>query len=195
MPSGELARLLTAYRANGGVLDFVFFETAPGVSPSPEMHRTAALEAMAAIDRGLEQWAADHASEQTPFDWFYRVHWDETKLEGGPVFFETFWGTDDVEPKPIGERAWNIPTVDGYKTAFFHPPHGLRGYEPETSELFASINQFVLGDEPAKAQIFSWSTDWSNYFEAGHEWWGAFFWTVHPAGTTRLVAIGASATD
>ena len=195
MPSGELARLLTAYRANGGVLDFVFFETAPGVSPPKEMHRTAALEAMAAIDCGLEQWAADHASEQTPIDRFYRVHWDETKLAGGPVSFETFWGTDDVEVKPIGERAWIVPTVDGYKTAFFHPPYGLRSSQPEAAELFAGINRFVLGEAPAKVQIFSWSTDWSNYFDAGHEWWGAFFWTVHPVGTTRLAAIGASATD
>jgi hypothetical protein len=106
-----------------------------------------------------------------------------------------FWGTDDVEPKPIGDHAWSIPNVDGYKPAFFHPPYGLEGSPSEKAELFASINRYVLGVDPERAEIFSWSTDWSDYFEPGHEWWGAFFWTIRPVSSPSMVVVGASCTD
>lgn len=43
--------------------------------------------------------------------------------------------------------------------------------------------------------IHSWSTDWSNYFDSGKEWWGAHFWTVQIPGTGEIVVIGASSTD
>ena len=80
---------------------------------------------MAEIDRRLEQWAVQSSSAEFPIDTFFRVRWDETKLSGESMSFDKFWGTDDVEPKPIGDSAWSIPNVDGYKTAFFHPPYGL----------------------------------------------------------------------
>jgi hypothetical protein len=182
------------YDAAGGVLDYVFLEPHDARSPHA-WHRAAALAGMAEIDYRLKQWAIRHASEKYPIDKFFRVRWDEAKLTGGPVSFSTFWGTDDVEPKPVGDRAWAIPNVDGYKTAFFHPPYGLQGSAREKEELFAGINRYVLGADPERAEIFSWSTDWSNYFEAGHEWWGAFYWTIRPAGSQRIIVVGASATD
>ena len=100
-----------------------------------------------------------------------------------------------MEPKPIGDRAWSIPNADGYKPAFFHPPYGLRGSAAEKAELFAGINKYVLGANPERAEIFSWSTDWSNYFEAGQEWWGAFYWTIRSAESQKMVVVGASSTD
>jgi hypothetical protein len=126
---------------------------------------------------------------------FFRLRWDEAKSKGAQVPFSTFWGTEDVEAKPIGKGACSIPTVDGYKSAFFHPPHGLGGSAIETQELFAGINRFIFGSDPSRAEIFSWSTDWSNYFDAGHEWWGAFFWTIRVSAPSRFVVIGASTTD
>ena len=109
--------------------------------------------------------------------------------------FTTFWGTDDMKPKPIGQHAWSIPNVDGYKTAFFHPPYGLCGSDHEKECLFDGINAFILGSNPTDCEIFSWSTDWSNYFDAGKEWWGAFYWTVCATGSDSIVVIGASSTD
>jgi hypothetical protein len=150
---------------------------------------------MAEIDHRLEQWAVQNRSAKYPIEMFFRLRWDEAKLTGEPVSLSAFWGTDDVEPKPIGDRAWSIPNIDGYKTAFFHPPYGLQGSPTEKAELFASINGYVLGADPERAEIFSWSTDWSNYFEAGQEWWGAFYWTIHPANLQRMVVVAASSTD
>jgi hypothetical protein len=193
----ELDSLLAKFDTAGGVVDYVFLER-PDAGPPHIRHRAAALAGMAEIDRRLEQWAARNASAKYPIEMFFRVRWDESKLIGTPVSFPTFWGTDDVEPKPIGDRAWSIPNVDGYKTAFFHPPYGLYGLKDsptDQTDLFASINTYVLGADPERAEIFSWSTDWSNYFEAGHEWWGAFYWTINPADSQRMVVVAASSTD
>jgi hypothetical protein len=190
----ELCSLLARFDAAGGVLDYVILERQDAVSQYA-CHRAAALAGMAEVDRRLEKWAVQHASPKYPIDMFFRVRWDEAKLTGEPVGFSTFWGTDDVEAKPIGKRARSIPNVDGYKTAFFHPPYALQGSASEKAELFTGINRYVLGAEPQQAEIFSWSTNWSNYFEAGHEWWGAFYWTIHPADSQRMVVVGASSTD
>jgi hypothetical protein len=190
----ELASLLAKYSALGGVLDYVFLEEQSEAAPV-QLHRAAALAGIAAIDRRLEQWALSHVSGQYPMESFFRVHWNPHKLTGEQVSFAAFWGTDDVEPKPMGERAWSIPNVDGYKTAFFHPPYCLQGSPREKADLFVGINRFVLGEEQERAEIFSWSTDWSNYFDAGHEWWGAFLWTIRAAGSRRVVVVAASSTD
>jgi hypothetical protein len=193
-PEPELAALLADYNDRSGVIDYVLLQSYTEAAPD-HLHRLAALAGMAAIDRRLEQWAAEKSSPEFPADRFFRVWWDEAKLTGQCVTLSTFWGTDDVEPKELGARAWSIPTVDGYKTAFFHPPHGLGGTNEERAALFANINRRVLGTAPESAEIFSWATDWSNYFDAGLEWWGAFFWTVRASGSSRFVAIGVSATD
>ena len=190
----ELRSHLARFDAAGGVLDYVFLKG--GITGPPlARHRAAAIAGMAEIDRRLERWAVRHASTKHPIEMFFRVRWDEAILIGQPVSFTTFWGTDDVEPEPISERAWSIPEVDGYKTAFFLPPHTLRGSTSEKIDLFININKHVLGADPERAEIFSWSTDWSNYFEAGLEWWGAFYWTIRPSGSQRMVVVGASSTD
>ena len=190
----ELSSLLARYDAAGGVLDYVFVEL-PCVGPPESYHRMAALAGIVEIDRRLEQWAAGHASEEFPIKMFFRLRWDEARLTGGPISLAEFWGNDDVSVKRIGDRAWSIPNVSGYKTAFYFPPYGLQGSEAEIAELFAGINRYVVGDAPEKAEVFSWSTDWSNHFDAGHEWWGAFLWTIRPAGSQRLVVVAASSTD
>jgi hypothetical protein len=178
-PDEGLTALLERLDAIGGVLDYVALRASAEVA-SPASHRAAALAGIAEIGRRLG-WA--------------RLQWDESKLSGEPVSFTTFWGTDDVRPKPLGQNGWSIPNVDGYKTAFFHPPYRLLCSDGESEQLFDKINAFVLGSAPAGCEIFSWSTAWSNYFDAGKEWWGAFYWTVRPAKSDRLYVIGASSTD
>ena len=169
----ELADLLQRFEQQGGVLDYVSFED-DGESPGEQAHRAAAIAGIEAIDRRLEQWAIRHASDEYPIEKFFRLRWEEAKLKGQRVSLSAFWGTDDVVPKPFGDRSWLLPEKDGYKTVFFHPPYGLRGTSHENELLFAGINRIVLGDKPEFVEIFSWSTDWSNYFDAGHDWWGAF---------------------
>jgi hypothetical protein len=81
-----------------------------------------------------------------------------------------------------------------YWYAFSDTPYGL-GWGPHyLTEVFDTINQELIGDI-GQARILAWSTDWSNYFDAGRDWWGAFLWTVKPASRDCIVWIGASTSD
>jgi hypothetical protein len=190
-PELDLAVLLIRYEGAGGTLDYVF-EESDNLTSAFEFHRAAALAGMAELDRRLVQHAIRNVSEEFPIDAFYRLHWNEELLRGEQVSIGTFWGADNADPDSFGKRDWYI---DGYKKAFFHPVHFLQGTVSENEELFAGINSYVLGDDPERAEIFSWSTDWSDYFNAGHEWWGEFYWTIQSAGSNQIAVIGASDTD
>jgi hypothetical protein len=81
----------------------------------------------------------------------HEIEWDGTKLVG----------------HALDASVYAMPT--GYQQAFFDPPYTLRGSAKEQAELFTGINQYVFGSEPHRAEVFTWSTDWSSYFDAGHE--------------------------
>ena len=171
----------------GGVLDYVFLE-AQSELPADQVHLSAALAAMGVIDR---------RRAVTPYAWDYeKLTVDELRCVGAPITFDAFWGSDDVALIPYDSGSLGVPEINGYKTAFCLPPYPLSAVERERDEIFISINAHVLGPDPRSCEIFSWSTDWSNYFDDGKIWWGAYFWTVRrPDSPRRLVGIGASASD
>lgn len=86
-------------------------------------------------------------------------------------------------------------TSDGgevpYWNAFLEPPYGCN-YGPED---FISFNAVLFPNGPEKLLAYSWSTDWSDYFDDGHEWWGASCWSVYDPDLDRIAVITASATD
>ncbi|HTL30583.1 MAG TPA: hypothetical protein VL282_15235 [Tepidisphaeraceae bacterium] len=165
--TGEIgvAPLLARYHAMGGVLDYVFLK-AEEESSSELIHRKAALRGMAMI-----------AGRESRAQFDDEIRWDGTKLVGEPI---------DVLAHPM---------PNGYRPAFFSPPYALRGSAIEQADLFAAINRYVFGSEPQRAEMFSWSTDWSNYFDAGHEWWGAFYRTIRPRDAGYIAVVGASSSD
>ena len=56
--------------------------------------------------------------------------------------------------------------------------------------------KYKYGQEAAEKLIaYSWSTDWSDYFDDGHEWWGASCWSVYDPDRDRIAVISASNTD
>ena len=77
-----------------------------------------------------------------------------------------------------------------YWRAFLMPPHGGC-----TEAGFARLNAALFPQGTDGLTVFAWSTDWSDYFDDGHEWWGASCWSVYDAKTERYVVIMASATD
>jgi len=44
-------------------------------------------------------------------------------------------------------------------------------------------------------EVYEWTTDWTEYFDEGHEWWGTLCLTVYDKLLDRMVVIMASATD
>ena len=78
-----------------------------------------------------------------------------------------------------------------YRRAFLYPPHG-NGY---TIADFAKVNAMLFPNGTDALEVMEWTTDWSDYFDEGHEWWGALCLTVYDRSMDRFVAIMASATD
>lgn len=111
-----------------------------------------------------------------------------------------------------GGRSSSI--FEGLAHALLDPPYSLRrpvsfgrlgspGYaEKERAWMRDVLRDFcaeVLAlDDPKRSshlRIHRWPTDWSNYFAAGHEWWGASFWTIEDTRNGWITVIGASSTD
>ena len=78
-----------------------------------------------------------------------------------------------------------------YRRAFLSPPH-KNSY---TGEGFARVNAALFPNGVDGLEVYEWSTDWSDYFDDGHEWWGALCYTVYDKSLDRFVVIMASATD
>jgi hypothetical protein len=113
---------------------------------------------------------------------------------------------------PGGSRS---PTGDGgLARALLDPPYGLQppeavgkfgspGYARREKawmrEILRAFCAEVLAIDDLQRvshlRIHRWTMDWSNYFQPGLEWWGAFFWTVEDTKNGWVTVIGASTTD
>lgn len=171
LASPALAELLSRFQAQGGCVDYVLLP--------PCSHADAAAGFMASI-RERYYW--------------HDMTFDASRAVGTPIDRERFLGPrfDPRTQQLVLDRYGSSP-APGYAYAFCDPPYGLRLEPPEMNDLFHRINRELFGD--GDLDIVEWSTDWSKYFDTGHEWWGAFLWTVKPAERAYTIAIGASSTD
>jgi len=78
-----------------------------------------------------------------------------------------------------------------YRKAFLYPPH-QNGY---TGKDFLQVNAALFPNGTDGLEVYEWTTDWSNYFDDGHEWWGTLCLTVYDKTLDRFAVIMASATD
>jgi hypothetical protein len=186
-PSDSLAAALERYASLGGILEYVVFEPASAVST--ETHREAAVLGMDAIHR-----------RPCYFDLnFYSAPGDPKAISAldfvGP-FYD--WQAETlINPWVDGGGGARLrhSCICGYADAFLDPPHGLGIALSEASALFRAINRDLFGMLTPELDVRSWPTDWCDFFDAGLEWWGAFYWTIHATRTNLLVVIGASTTD
>lgn len=78
-----------------------------------------------------------------------------------------------------------------YRKAFLYPPH-TNGY---TDADFAYVNASLFPNGTDGLEVYTWTTDWSDYFDDGREWWGTLCLTVYDKSLDRFAVILASATD
>ncbi len=78
-----------------------------------------------------------------------------------------------------------------YRGAFLYPPHGSR----YTDADFDRVNAALFPNGTDGLEVYKWTTDWSEYFDDGHEWWGTLCLTVYDKSLDRFAVILASATD
>ena len=101
------------------------------------------------------------------------------KIKGGPVVYDR--QDPDVD---AGEQ---IP----YWYAFLEPPHWF----DVTPDDFRRVNDALFSEGTDALEVYEWTTDWSNYFDDGREWWGTACWSVYDAHLNRFAVLFASATD
>jgi hypothetical protein len=94
----------------------------------------------------------------------------------------------DAEWVPNDE---NFGTTVPYWYALMEPVHGRRN-KPED---FKKVNEVLFPNGTDALDIYEWTTDWSDFFDAGHEWYGACCWTVYDKSLNRYVVMLVSATD
>ena len=99
----------------------------------------------------------------------------------GNVFYDAEWVPDDD----------NFGTTVPYWYALMEPVHG-RGNKPED---FKRVNEALFPNGTDALEIYEWTTDWSDLFDAGHEWYGACCWSIYDKSMDRYVVMLVSATD
>ena len=107
------------------------------------------------------------------------LHWDIGKAKGKSISAGALFSAEDD-----GETLT-------YRKAFLDPPHGSRCTEAD----FRKVNGALFPNGTNRLAVMEWSTDWSDYFDDGHEWWGALCCTVYDGSLDRFAVILASATD
>lgn len=95
-----------------------------------------------------------------------------------------------VETAILFEAAYEDRGVN-YRGAFCSPPSGIRYYDKD----FDRVNAALFPNGSDGLEVYKWTTDWSEYFDDGHEWWGELCYTVYDKTLDRFVVIMASSTD
>ena len=99
----------------------------------------------------------------------------------GNVFYDAEWEPNDE----------NCGTTVPYWYALMEPVYGKRN-KPED---FKKVNEVLFPNGTDGLDIYEWTTDWSDFFDAGHEWYGSCCWSVYDKTINRYVVMLVSATD
>ena len=99
----------------------------------------------------------------------------------GDVHYDAEWEPNDD----------NFGTTVPYWYALMEPVHGRRN----TPEDFKKVNEALFPNGTDALEIYEWTTDWSDLFDAGHEWYGACCWSIYDKSMNRYVVMLVSATD
>jgi len=94
----------------------------------------------------------------------------------------------DAEWRPNDD---NFGTTVPYWYALMEPVHGKRN-RPED---FKTVNGLLFPNGVDALDIYEWTTDWSDLFDAGHEWYGSCCWIVYDKSEDRYIVMLVSATD
>ena len=106
-------------------------------------------------------------------------HWDVSKARGKPI-----------EAASLFSSAYPKNGLN-YRKAFLYPPHE----NSYSGADFARVNAALFPEGTEHLEAYEWTTDWSDYFDEGHEWWGALCLTVYDRRMDRFAVLLASATD
>ncbi|MBO9204947.1 MULTISPECIES: hypothetical protein [Niastella] len=115
-----------------------------------------------------------------------------------------YYDTDEDEKNAIDfnkiSNQFNFRETDGvsgaFCGAFLEPPYAIKIGSSifEHGKYFLDFCDLLFSDL-ANIEVYRWSVDSSNYFDAGKEWWGAHFWTIYNPAKNIYIGAIASTTD
>ena len=117
------------------------------------------------------------------------IYIDFKKMIGLKIEIDELLEIPDYYIKSTGNRNYSIPNPLPYWFAFLEPPYG-NSYDRFD---FIEFNNCLFHNE--NVEVYRWNDDFSNYFDAGKEWWGTGLWTAFDVENKLFVIIGASLTD
>lgn len=197
------------YRSRKAFVDQIVQDTLSGKVPEKERTDTQELRSMVKAEKSPKQ-------DDDPF-YSLIAEYPDLVVDYGIVTGERYCGyeshrkalktafcrldeewngdPDQAVGKSIAtEEMFSSNPQDGklnYRKAFLYPPH-QNGY---TGKDFVRVNAALFPNGIDGLEVYEWTTDWSDYFDDGHEWWGALCLTVFDRTLDRFVVIMASATD
>ena len=165
---------------------------------APKQEDSEALPPADPFDRLLAEYpdlAVDYCIVKTEGSCGYASHRGALKTACGRICRD--WPGDPARAvgKPIASAelfsSRYPPEGLNYRKAFLYPPHE----NSYTGIDFVRVNAALFPRGTDALEVYQWTTDWSAYFDEGHEWWGALCLTVYDRALDRFVVIMASATD
>ena len=206
------------YKSRKALVDQIVRDTLSGKAPEKERSYTQELRSMVKPEPGRKRLSNQLDSKQDD-DPFYSLiaEYPDLVVDYGIVKGERYCGYEshrkalktafcrldgewDGDPdQAVGKSAATEEVFSSncqdkklnYRKAFLYPPH-KNGY---TGEDFVRVNATLFPNGTDKLEVYEWTTDWSDYFDEGHEWWGSLCLTVYDQTLERFVIIMASATD
>lgn len=115
-----------------------------------------------------------------PREFLYCPKIVKTDYYGNRHYDAGWWPNDD-----------NIGTSVPYWYALMEPVYGRKN-RPED---FEKVNGVLFPGGTGELEIYEWTTDWSDYFDDGHEWYGASCWSVYDRSMNRYAVMLVSSTD
>ena len=141
-------------------------------------------DALTAVFDHLHPFVYDiNKAQSAPLDqshFFYCPNIVKTDYYGN-VFYDAEWKQNDE----------NFGTTVPYWYALMEPVHGRKNSPAD----FKKVNDVLFPDGTDKLDIYEWTTDWSDFFDDGHEWYGACCWSIYDKSMDRYVVMLVSATD
>lgn len=164
-------------------------------------HKDAVLFAtLKVIERDIitqlrDELAYGGKAQDEPFPWSL----DIGKARGHQIDASTLLHVPEIlRTDRVGRRYYDCGLPDPLKGeqipywyAFWETPHPS-GYGPDD---FRRVNSVLFPEGTDGLEVYEWTTDWSNIFDDGHEWWGAACWSVYDRRVGRYVVMMASETD
>ena len=213
-----------AYEREGGVIDFRIFQLDTEQEDTPyQKHLAVAQQTLISVaeeaNTRLDRMAAKlkmNRRELFTMDYDFNILKDSGKeisvqdfmgwqyeevsgriiLSGEKLYNQYFYYDDKEVPEKAVAMAEEDREKIGFVYAFLDPPYSFMCGKTifEKGNFFLDFCRLLFTDI-SQIEVCKWSTDSSNYFDAGKEWWGAFFWTVYNPYWDRYIGIVASTTD